>query len=133
MERKRALMMVFLLFAAVYYVARIAIFYAGVTGNMEFEEDQSALVEGVVSYSFLAIGVTGLLLLPGIYLLRYWGFWGTIAVSIYTIAFDLWAFFAVQSSAAAGVIPAAALAGYLIITRNDFTFNRTESGRRRNS
>jgi hypothetical protein len=133
MERKRALMTVFLLFAAVYYVARIAIFYAGVTGNMEFEEDQSALVEGVVSYSFLAIGVTGLLLLPGVYLLRLWGFWGTIAVSMYTIAFDAWAFFTVQSSAAAGVIPAAALAGYLIITRSDFTLNRTESVRRCNS
>lgn len=107
-------------FAALYYVVRIAIFYAGVSGNMSFEEDQSDLVEGFVLYSFLAIGVAGLALLPGVYLHKPWGFWGTMLVSAYTIAFDLWAFVAVQSSAGAGVVPASIILGYLLVTRKDF-------------
>jgi len=107
-------------FAALYYIGRVAIFYAGATGNKAFEEEQSQLVENVVSFSFLAIGAFGLLMLPGVYLKKLWGFWGTIAVSAYTIAFDVWAFAMVQSSAAAGVIPACIILGYLFLTRKDF-------------
>lgn len=120
MERKRVLLLLLLLFAALYYAVRVAIFYAGVSGDMSFEEDQSALVEAFVLYSFLAIGVAGLLLLPGVYLHRPWGFWGTVVVSAYTIIFDLWALAAVQASAGAGVVPAAAIAGYLLLARRDF-------------
>jgi hypothetical protein len=126
MDRKKSLLILALVFAVVYYTARIAIFYAGVTGSMEFEEEQSALVSDFVSYSFLAIGVAGMLLLPGVYLLKPWGFWGTIAVSVYTIVFDLWAFVAVQASAAAGVIPAVVIIGLLVILRGDFMRDRSE-------
>jgi hypothetical protein len=87
---------------------------------MEFEEEQSGLVEGIVVYSFLGIGVLGLALLPGVYLRRPWGLLGTMAVGAYTIAFDVWAAIAVQSSAAAGIFPAAAIAGYLLLVRKDF-------------
>lgn len=114
------LLVLVLLFAAVYYAARVAIFYAGVSGDMSFEEEQSALVEDFVLYSFLAIGVLGLLLLPGLYLQRAWGLWGTLAVSAYTVVFDLWAYIEVQASAGAGVIPAAVIAGYLVLTRRDY-------------
>ncbi|MDH3365943.1 MAG: hypothetical protein OEM29_08090 [Thermoplasmata archaeon] len=120
MERKKALLILVLLFAAGYYLARVVIFYAGATGNMEFEEEQASLVEDTVIYSFLGIGVAGLLLLPGIFLHEVWGFWGTIAVSIYTIIFDLWAFATVQVSAAIGIIPAAVIIGYLMLMRNDY-------------
>ena len=120
MELKRVVLVLVVLFAALYYAVRVAIFYMSTTGSMEFEEEQSALVEAFVSYSFLAIGVAGLALLPGVYLLRPWGFWGTVAVGTYTVAFDVWALAAVQSSAAAGIVPAAVITGYLLLTRGDY-------------
>ncbi len=120
MELKRTALVVVVVFAALYYAVRVAIFYMSTTGSMEFEEEQSDLVEAFVAYSFLAIGVAGLALLPGVYLLRPWGFWGTVAVGIYTIAFDVWAFLAVQSSAGAGVVPAAVVTGYLLLSRDDY-------------
>jgi hypothetical protein len=119
MQAKRVILVLMILFATVYYAARIGIFYLGATGEMAFEEEQSDLVEGVVVYSFLGIGVAGLLALPGVYLRKSWGLWGTVAVSAYTIAFDLWALALVQSSAAAGVIPAAVLLVYVVVTRKE--------------
>ncbi|MBN1677343.1 MAG: hypothetical protein JW880_02275 [Candidatus Thermoplasmatota archaeon] len=121
MDRKRLFLFLFVAFAAIYYVVRIAIFYLGFSGEMDFEEEQSGLVEGVVIYSFLAIGVLGLAFLPWIYMRRSWGLWGTVAVSAYTMAFDVWAFVLVQSSAAAGVLPAVVIAVYLLVTRKDYT------------
>ncbi len=120
MERRKVLLLLVVLFAALYYAVRIAIFYMSTTGSMEFEEPQSELVEAFVAYSFLAIGVAGLLLLPGVYLLRPWGFWGTVAVSAYTIAFDVWALVAVQSSAGAGILPAAVVMGYMLVARREY-------------
>jgi hypothetical protein len=127
MQRKKILLVLVVLFAAMYYVMRIGIFYLGTTGEMAFEEEQSQFEEEVVSYSFLGIGAAGLLLLPGVYLLKSWGFWGTIAVSIYTIVFDIWAWVLVQSSAAAGIIPAAAIMGYLLLTRQEYLTASTKS------
>ena len=115
MDKKKAALVLVVLFATVYYAARIGIFYAGATGDIEFEEEQSATVEAFVNYSFLAIGVAGLLTLPGLYFGRPWGQWGTLAVSMYTIAFDVWALLLVQSSAAAGVIPAGILTVYVLL------------------
>lgn len=120
MDRKRALFLLVVLFSALYYVARIAIFYAGISGDMSFEEEQSALVENIVLYSFLLIGVAGLALLPGVYTHKTWGLWGTVTVSVYTIVFDVWALVAVQTSAGAGVVPAAVIAIYLVLHRGDF-------------
>jgi len=120
MERKRALLLVFLAFSALYYFVRVAIFYAGITGGMEFEEEQTELVEDIVSYSFLAIGVLGLIMLPGLVLSKAWAFWGTLALSVYTIVWDAWAAIWVQSSAAAGIVPAAIIIGYLLISRHDY-------------
>ena len=120
MQWKKILHVLIVLFAAVYYVARIGIFYLGTTGEMDFEVKQSQLVEDVVSFSFLGIGVAGLLLLPGVYFPKSWGFWGTLAVSVYTIAFDIWAGVLVQPSAAAGILPAAVIMGYLILTRKEY-------------
>jgi len=120
MELKRVFKVLIVLFAAVYYAARVGIFYVGTTGEMQFEEVQSQLVENMVTFSFLAIGVTGLITLPGVYLLKPWGFWGTIAISAYTIAFDIWAYAFVQSSAAAGIIPAAILLVYMLLMRKDY-------------
>ena len=115
MDKNGVILVIVVLFAVVYYAARIGIFYAGTTGDIEFEEEQSATVEAFVNYSFLVIGVVGLLTLPGLYLGKPWGQWGTLAVSVYTIVFDVWAFLMVQSSAAAGVIPAGILTAYVLL------------------
>ncbi len=137
MKAKRIVLFLVLLFAIVYYAVRIAIFYAGSTGSMEFEREQSQLVENIVSFSFLAIGVLGLAMLPGVYLSRPWGFWGTIAVNVYTVVFDVWAAVVVQSSAAAGIIPAGVLLGYLLLMRKDLLKvmvpGRAEASRKRGS
>ena len=119
-QRKRISLVLVVVFAALYYIGRVAIFYSGATGNMEYEQPQSVLVENVVSYSFLAIGVIGLLMLPGVFFYKQCGFWGTIAVSAYTIVFDIWAFLLVQSSAAIGIVPAALVMGCLFLMRRDF-------------
>lgn len=120
MELKRVLQVLVVVFAAIYYVARVGIFYVGTSGEMQFEEEQYQLVESVVTFSFLAIGVIGLITLPGVHLLKPWGFWGTIVVSVYTIVFDIWAYAFVQSSAAAGIIPAAVLLVYMLLVRKDY-------------
>jgi hypothetical protein len=120
MKHEKAIRTIIVLFAAAYYVGRLAIFYAGVTGSMEFEEEQSDLVFDFVTYSFFAIGVAGLLALPGVYMKKPWGFWATMSVCAYTVAFDLWALALIQPSAAAGIIPAAVIAGYLVIAQRDY-------------
>ena len=109
-----------LLFAAVYYFARLGLFYAGVTGTVDFDVEVSSLTRDVVNYSCLAIGAFGFLFLLGIYLAKPWGFWGTIAVSLYTIAFDAWAVATIQPSAALGMIPGAVLIAYLLLTRRGY-------------
>lgn len=121
MQGKKPLLVLVVAFAALYYAGRIGIFYLAITGEMAFEEEQSDVVENIVAASFLAIGAAGLLFLPGVWLEKPWGFWGTIAVSSYTIAFDVWALLFVQSSASAGIIPAAVILIFLLLTRNDYS------------
>ena len=120
MDRKRVFFILVLVFAAVYYLGRLGIFYVASTETDGFEVEVSGLERAVVEFSFLLIGVVGLALLPGLYLKKTWGFWGTIALSIYTIVFDVWAWIAIQPSAAAGIIPAVILIGYLLLVRNEF-------------
>ncbi len=120
MEKKKALFLIVLVFAGLYYIGRLAVLSAA----PEFENEVSDLESDVVHYSFLVIGVLGLLLLPGLALHKPWSFWGTLALSLYTVAFDLWALVFIQPSAAAGIIPSAGIAGYLLVARRDFLHGR---------
>jgi hypothetical protein len=52
--------------------------------------------------------------------MRPWGFWGTVAISAYTIAFDIWGLAAIAPSAAAGIIPAVVLIVYLILMKDAY-------------
>jgi hypothetical protein len=90
------------------------------TGTNSFEHEVSPVAEAIVFYSFLGIGVIGFALLPGIALHKWWGLWGTVLLSAYTIAWDLWAAVWVQSSAAIGIFPAAIIMVYLLLYRKDF-------------
>jgi len=120
MKVKNVVFILFLLFCVVYYVARLAVFAMSLSGTNSFENEVSELAEVIVFGSFLAIGVLGLVLLPGVALHRLWGFWGTMALSAYTAVWDIWAAIWVQSSAAIGVVPAAVIIVFLLFYRRDF-------------
>lgn len=124
MDTRKVFHRLIVLFAAVYYVARIAIFYAVSTGSMDPGVEMTDFEDDLTNLSFLAIGVLGLVLLPGVYLKKAWGLWGTVAVSAYTIAFDAWGLAAVAASAAAGMVPAAVLIVYLAAVREEFLGSR---------
>ena len=120
MKPNRVLHMLIVLFAAVYYVARIAIYYAVSAESMDTDVEMTDLENAVTGISFIAIGVLGLLSLPWFYRMRPWGFWGTLAISVYTIVFDIWGLVAIAPSAAAGIIPAAVLLGYVMVFRHTY-------------
>lgn|GEM_PF-1709028 len=120
MKVKRALFLLFLLFCIAYYIARLAVFVATITGSITLEHEVSPFAEAIVRYSFLAIGVIGFALLAGVASHRSWGLWGTVVLSAYTIVWDSWAAIWVQSSAAIGIVPAVIIMGYLVLYRKDF-------------
>ena len=49
-----------------------------------------------------------------------WGYFGTLALSAATIAFDVWAIVTVQWSAAMGIVLPALFIAYLLLIRKDF-------------
>ena len=57
----------------------------------------------VLFVMFLLLGVFGLIAAFGLLARRKWGFWGTIFVSVATIAFDIWGL-TIQFTAAIGLI-----------------------------
>lgn len=57
----------------------------------------------VMFVMFLLLGICGLIAAFGLWRRKKWGFWGTIAVSIATIAFDVWGI-TVQYTAALGFV-----------------------------
>ncbi len=126
MKGKTIVFVLFLLFCVVYYIARLAVFAMALGSTNSLEHEISQLAENIVFGSFLAIGAIGLALLPGVALYRPWGFWGTVALSLYTVAWDIWAAVWVQSSAAIGIAPAVIIMGYLLLYRKDFLAGGTK-------
>jgi hypothetical protein len=57
----------------------------------------------VIFVMFLLLGICGLIAAFGLWRRRKWGFWSTIAVSVATIAFDVWGI-TIQCTAALGFI-----------------------------
>lgn len=120
MKPNRVLHILIVLFAAVYYVARIVIYYAVSTESTDTGVEMTDLESAVTGISFIAIGVLGLLSLPWFYRMRPWGFWGTIAISVYTIVFDIWGLVAIAPSAAAGIVPAVVLLVYVLVMKDAY-------------
>ncbi len=120
MKARNVLFVLLLLFMAVYYVARIVIGVTAIQNEQGFEREVSELAKDIVAGSFLGIGILGFALMPGVVLHRWWGFWGTVLLSAYTVAWDVWAAIWVQSSAAIGIVPAVIIGGYLAVTRRDY-------------
>lgn len=107
----------FLLLASLYYLFSIGLYVAESTGGLALDIEPSPVVRSFLAYSEFQIGAIGLIGIVGLALTRRWGFWITMAVSAYTIAFDGWSAVAVQASAAAGIIPPILFIGYLYADR----------------
>ena len=52
---------------------------------------------------FLALGVAGVVTAIGLWMVKKWGYWGTILVSLVTVVFDIWGM-TIQFTAALGLI-----------------------------
>jgi uncharacterized membrane protein (DUF2068 family) len=80
----------------------------------------SSGITDLILIMFLVIGVLGIITSMGIWMMRVWGFWGTMLLSAGTIAFDIWAAVAVQSSAVLGLVLPVLFISYLYARREKF-------------
>jgi hypothetical protein len=121
--RDRLFSLVMLLLAA-QAVLRLIFFVASF--SIDFvDEEVSDAVMSVTNALFLVLGVAGLLFLYPLAKRERIGYLGTLGVCAATIAFDIWGIFAVQPSAAMGmVVPVVAIA-YLIWKREYFQGSKT--------
>ncbi len=110
----------FLLFLFGYNLFRVALFVMTQNGSVKPDHPLDPLVNSVIVYSELAIGLVGLLAMPGLLLSRSWGFWVTVAINGYAIAFDAVSAVVVQMSAAGGVVPPVAILLLLLAFRGRF-------------
>lgn len=111
---------IFLLSLFAYNVFRVALFVMTQNGSVKPDPPLDSLVNAAIVYSELAIGLIGLLALPGLVASKSWGFWVTFAINGYAIAFDAVSAVVVQASAAGGVIPPVAILLALVALRRRF-------------
>jgi len=94
--------------------AALRIFFAvGLTGSLGAETQQQIMNmvdspledwTATITLPFFVLGVSGAVAAGGLLLNRGWGVYGTAAVSLATIAYDLWAALAIQPSALFGMV-----------------------------
>jgi hypothetical protein len=104
--------------------AALRIFFAvGLSGNLGAETQQQimAMVDSpltdwtmTITLPFFALGISGAVAAAGLLLNRNWGLHATALVSLATIAYDLWATFAIQPSALFGIVIPAAFIIYVL-------------------
>ncbi len=117
---QRLLFAFFLLFLGAYNLFRVALFVMAQTGSVKPDRPLDPMVNSIIVYSELFIGVVGLLAVPGIVWSKPWGFWVTVAVSAYAIVFDAVSAVVVQPSAAGGVVPPLVVLSLLFFFRSRF-------------
>lgn len=110
----------FLVFVLGYNLFRVALYAMTQTGAVTTDHPLDPLTNSLVVYSELAIGVAGLIAIPGLLWSKAWGFWLTAAVNVYAIVFDAAAAAAVQLSAAGGVVPPVIILVLLLMFRPRF-------------
>lgn len=115
---ERLFKLVILLVAA---QSALRIFFFVASFSYDFvEEEVSDEVMLATNALFLVLGVAGLVFVYPLAKRQRIGYLGTLAVCFATIVFDIWGMFAVQSSAAMGmVVPVVAMA-YLVWRREMF-------------
>jgi hypothetical protein len=72
----------------------------------------------VIAAPFLLLGALGLASAIGLIAHRPWGVYGTVAVSLATIAYDMWATLAIQPSAVMGFVVPVICIAHLAMKRN---------------
>jgi len=87
------------------------------TGAELLEVEIASSAQQMINIMFLFIGVVGLITAFGLYRMRSWGYWGTILLSVLTIAFDIWGL-TIQSTAAMGLILPVIFIIYLLSRRS---------------
>ncbi len=117
---RRLLFALFLLFLVAYNLFRILLFVMTQNGSVKPDRPLDPMVNSIVVYSELVIGVVGLVAVPGIVWSKPWGFWVTVAVSAYAIVFDAVSAVVVQPSAAGGVVPPLVVLWFLLLFRSRF-------------
>ncbi len=110
----------FLLFVLAYNVFRVALFAMTQRGAVKPDHPLDATTNAIVVYGELAIGLVGLAAIPGLLRSKRWGFWVTVAVNAYAIAFDAVSAVGVQPSAAGGVVPPGVILLVLFLFRHRF-------------
>ncbi len=108
----------FVLFLLAYNAFRIALFAMTQTGAVKPDHPLDPIENAVVVYSELAIGVVGLVAVPGLVWRKGWGFWVTVVVNLYAIVFDAASAVGVQPSASGGVIPPVIILVLLVALRH---------------
>jgi len=89
-------------------VGRLYFAFIGMPGGMgQFLDVPISYATSLVMFvMFLFLGVCGFVAVFGLWRKQKWGFWGTVLVSVATIAFDVWGL-TIQFTAAIGfIVPA---------------------------
>jgi|GEM_PF-723430 len=71
----------------------------------------------VITLPFLLLGVLGIVAAVCLLAERAWGLYGTVALSLVTIAYDAWAIVAIQPTAVLGIVLPVAFTVYLLMRR----------------
>ena len=73
-----------------------------------------------LNLTFILLGALGMITAYGLWSNRAWGLTGTIALSLFTIVFDLWAMFEYQMSAAMGLFLPVVFIIYLYLIKDEY-------------
>lgn len=120
----------FVIFLLAYNLFRVGLFAMTQNGTVTPEHPLDPLVNSIVVYSELAIGVVGLIAVLALVRSWAWGFWLTLAINVYAIVFDGVAAVGVQLSAVGGILPPVViLLGLLLFRGRFFQRHATEGGR----
>jgi hypothetical protein len=90
------------------------------TGFPATEKYVSPDVQAFIIWAFVLIGIAGVITSYGLLTGARWGFFGTFALSLATIAFDQWAIEEVQVTAMLGIVLPVLFIVYLFAYRSDF-------------
>lgn len=118
----------FVIFLLAYNLFRAGLFAMTQNGTVKPEHPLDPLVNSVVGYSELTIGLVGLVAIPALVRSLRWGFWMTVAINAYAIVFDAMSAVVVQLSAVGGVIPPVVILLGLLLFRHRFFPAGSETG-----
>ena len=120
-EKKKTGLLVVCALALIQSVVRFAFpAYILQAGFPVTERIVSPDVQAMILGAFVLIGIAGIFTTYGLLIGARWGYVGTIALSVVTIAFDVWAIAGVQATALMGIVLPTLFIIYLVANREDF-------------